>query len=317
MVLVGAGQMGSRHARVLAQSPDCRLVRLVDPVEAVGRPVAERYGVAWAPELDDLRGVDAVVVAAATPAHHDVAGRVLDLGLPLLVEKPLATTLAQSEDLVRRAAAADVPLMCGLLERFNPAVRTAREIVGDVVQVTALRHSPFVPRITTGVATDLLIHDVDLTLRLLAADPTSVKAQFGYFHDTSLAAHAEDCADVTLGFASGAVATISASRVSQHKVRQLSIMELDRLVEVDLLRNDVTVYHHVEHSLPHDGGGGFRQQTVIEIPSMPYSQEPLAAQLAHFLGLLGGAGDVVAERESILPAHRVVDRATTSAATDS
>lgn len=190
--------------------------------------------------------------------------------------KPLAATYEQSVDLVDRASRTGVPLMCGLLERYNPAVRTAREFAGDVWQVNGIRHSPFVSRIATGVATDLLIHDVDLAIGFVGAEPVRVRGEFGYFNSASRANEAEDCADAVLRFDSGAVATISASRVSQRKIRQLSLLEADRLIEIDLLRRDITIYRHIADDMPADRDG-YQQQTVIEIPTIRYSEEPLGA----------------------------------------
>lgn len=312
IALVGSGRMGSLHARVIAQSPRAELAVLVEPRRDQGEAVAERYGCDWVPEIDDLSGIDVVVVAAATPAHYEIASRVLEDGKPLLMEKPLAATYEQTSDLVKRAEAKDVPLMCGLLERFNPAVRTAREFAGEVWQVNGIRHSPFVSRISTGVATDLLIHDVDLAISFVGSEPDSVAGEFGYFHPASKENRAEDCADAILRFDSGAVATISASRVSQRKIRQLSLLESDRLIEIDLLRRDITIYRHIDDDMPTDRDG-YQQQTIIEIPTIRYSEEPLSAQLNHFLDLIEGVGDAGAERVSILPAHRAVEEATRSA----
>lgn len=312
IALVGAGRMGSLHARVLTESPAVTLARVVEPDAAQGRTVADRCGADWTPDFTDLAGIDAVVIAAATPAHYDLAARVLDLGKPLLVEKPLAATYKETLDLVERAEAAELPLMCGLLERFNPAVRSAREFVGDVWQVTGMRHSPFVSRIPTGVATDLLIHDLDLAIGFVGSEPVQTRAEFGYFHPSSVDNRAEDCADAVLRFESGAVASISASRLSQRKVRQLSLLEAERLIEIDLLRHDITIYRHVDEEITADGAS-YHQQTIIEIPTVRYSEEPLTAQLAHFVDLLDGSGDVVAERNSILPSHRAVHEATVSA----
>ncbi|ALU67971.1 oxidoreductase [Prescottella equi] len=312
IALVGSGQMGSLHARVIAQSPLCELDLLIEPREEQGKAVAARFDTRWAADFDSLDGIDAVVIAAATPAHYELAGRVLDLGKPVLVEKPLAATYEQSVDLVDRSRASGVPLMCGLLERFNPAVRTAREFSGDVWQVNGIRHSPFVSRIPTGVATDLLIHDIDLAIGFAGSEPSLAKGEFGYFHPTSVQNRSEDCADAVLRFGSGAVATISASRISQRKIRQLSLLEADRLIEIDLLRRDITIYRHIDDNMPTDRDG-YQQQTVIEIPTIRYSEEPLAAQLTHFLGLVQGTGDADGERASILPAHRAVHEVTESA----
>lgn len=312
VALIGSGRMGSLHARVLNNSDRCELAVLVEPREDHGRSVSERFGCNWAPDFDDLDGIDAVVVAAATPAHYDIASRVLQSGTPLLVEKPLAATFEQSVELVELSRKMGIPLMCGLLERFNPAVRTAREFVGDVWQINGIRHSPFVSRISTGVATDLLIHDVDLAILLTGSEPTSAVGEFGFFHRSSRDNRAEDCADAVLRFDSGAVATISASRISQRKIRQLSVLESDRLIEIDLLRRDITVFRHIDDDMPTDRDG-YQQQTIIEIPTIRFSEEPLSAQLNRFLDLVDGHPDIDSERASILPAHRAVDQVTSAA----
>lgn len=313
VAVVGVGTMGALHARVVQSSPRAELAVVVEPQESLGRAVAERFGARWAPDLSGLAGVDAVVVAAATSAHHAIALELIAAGLPLLVEKPLADSLADGEELVAAAAAADVPLMCGLLERFNSAVVTAAGLTRDPVHVSAQRHSPYAPRIPTGVAWDLLVHDVDIALRLMGSPPCAVEAQFGYFHPAS-AAGAEDLAEVQLSFPRGQLAALSASRIGQRKVRTITITEVDRAIEVDLLRQAVTIYRHVANEAVTDDGLGYRQQTVIEIPMMANLGEPLAAQLSHFVDLVEGAADHAAEREGILPAHRVVARALDAAA---
>lgn len=312
VALIGAGSMGALHARVLSQSTRCVLVRLVEQREDTGRETADRYGARWTPDFTELDGIDAVVIAAATEAHYDLATRVIELGKPLLVEKPLAPTYRQSEELVALAARRGLPLLCGLLERFNPAVRTARQFVGDVVQVHAVRHSPFVSRIKTGVATDLLIHDVDLAIGFVGELPANIKGSFGYFHPSSKENGSEDSADATMSFPGGALATISASRVSQRKVRQLSLLELDRLIEIDLLRRDITVYRHVADA-PAMDKVGYKQETVIEIPTILQSAEPLAAQLDHFLDLVSSQAESGGVEPDVLSAHLAISKAAESA----
>jgi predicted dehydrogenase len=297
--------MGSHHARVITQSDRADLTYLADPRAEAGRALADRYGANWVPALPDLSDVDAVVVAAATEAHYDVAMEVLNQDRGLLIEKPVSDSLLKTREIVDAAGARDLPLMCGLLERYNPAIMTAKSLVSDPLHLVATRHSPYAPRIRTGVAWDLLIHDVDLAINFMNAVPISVDARSGFFHPDS-APHSEDVVETVLGFESGALAHISASRVGQRKIRQLSVYESDRLVEVDLLRRDVVIYRHVsENSV--DDGRGYRQQTVIEIPEMTSSQEPLAAQFSHFLDILEGTADAADERASILPPHEVID----------
>lgn len=306
VMLVGAGSMGSLHARVLAQSDRVNLVGVVEPREEPGRAVAERYGTTWTPEVGSLSNVDAVVVAAATPTHHKLALDVLGQDVPLLVEKPVCDDLAATEEVVQLAATRGVPLMCGLLERYNPAVLTAAALLEGPVHVTASRHSPYAPRIKTGVGWDLLVHDVDLAIRCFGGiEPARVSSGAGYFHPASERG-AEDVVETVLNFPDGGMANVSASRVGQRKVRTLTINEVDRMVELDLLRRDVTIYRHVSHDAVTADGLGYRQQTVIEIPELVTAREPLAAQLDRFLDIVRGAIDPVEERESILPAHRVV-----------
>ncbi|WP_270886432.1 Gfo/Idh/MocA family protein [Pedococcus sp. 5OH_020] len=306
VALVGAGSMGSLHARVISGHEATVLTTVVDASPDAGKAVADRFGATWAADLDGLGDVDAVVVAAATEVHHLLGLQVLDRGLPLLMEKPLADSLAHSEDLVLRAAKSDTPLMCGLLERYNPGIVTAMQVLGEPLHITAQRHSPYVARIRTGVASDLLIHDVDIVIRMMGAEPTTVEGSLGYLHPES-AEGSEDVAETMLSFdKNNAVANISASRMSQRKVRGFVVSELERLIEIDMLRNAVTIYRHVLGENTEDGLS-YKQQTIIEIPQLVTNREPLAAQLDRFVALARGEVDAAEEREGILPAHRVVE----------
>lgn len=304
VALVGSGSMGRNHARVIATGDRTELSIVIDPDETVGRKAAELYGTTWAPDMTGLEGVDAAVIAAPTEFHFDLTRQVIDAGLPLLVEKPLCPSLAQTQELVDASAAAGTPLMCGLLERFNPAVQVAMRMVDSPVYVRAARHSPYAPRIRTGVAWDLLVHDVDLVIRTFGGGhPTSVDVKAGQFHASSVPG-AEDVVEATMSFAGG-IASVSASRLGQMKVRSMVIQELDRMIEIDLLRRGLTSYRHATIEAD-EGYSGFRQVTEMEVPEIA-GPEPLVGQLNHFVDLVEGKGDVDAERESFLPAHRVVD----------
>jgi predicted dehydrogenase len=305
IALIGAGAMGSLHARVIAQSQDAQLVCVVDPDRAVGEALADRWRSKWLPQLESFRGIDGVVVASPTSSHGGWAARALDADTPVLVEKPISDDLLLTDALIARAGARGVPMTCGFLERFNAALCTALEIVEAPVFVMTVRHSNHLSRIRTGVSYDLLIHDVDLVLRMAGRTPDSLSAHFGFVHPESPIG-AEDLAEATLRFKGGMLATLSANRISQRKVRTLVVNELERMVEVDLVRQDVTVCRYIEGEWLEGHGAGVRQTAVIDIPVVQNMREPLASQLDHFIALASGRIDAGAELATLRAPHAVV-----------
>lgn len=300
--------MGRNHARIIAESPRADLAVVIDPFEKSGAPLAATYDAAWAPAIDAISDVDMVVVAASTEHHYGIARDVIAAGLPLLVEKPVCPSLEQTQEILERSRLAGTPVMCGFLERYNPAVIAARRMIDTPLYVRAVRHSPYAPRIKTGVAWDLLVHDVDLISQIFGGrEPDSVTVQSGCFHPDSVPG-AEDIVDVTLGFDGAGLASASASRLGQRKVRSLLVQTLTSMVEIDLLRRGVTLFRHSTVDETPAGGAGFRQVTEMEVPEIT-GREPLATQFDRFLDLAAGELDADAERRGILPAHRIVEHA--------
>lgn len=306
--LVGAGTMGALHARVLATSHRTQLTWVHDHNPATARAVADRHSSRVA-ETVDLSCVDAVVVAAPTQFHHELGLEILQNRTPMLMEKPLGNTMTEVDDLLTEAERQDTPIMCGLLERFNPAVRTAFELSRSPLHFRSTRHSPMTERIQTGVGGDLLIHDLDLAIRLFGEKPTTAIGLTDRTGDTD--GGVEDIVEAILRFGTYGVASLSASRRSQRKIRSMMIAEADRLIEVDLLRQDVTIYRHVLES-PTEDDLGYRQQTIIDVPVLRYHGEPLMMQLEHFANLVEGEVDHTVERESIHPPHAVLHSLSTT-----
>ncbi|MEV8337727.1 Gfo/Idh/MocA family oxidoreductase [Leucobacter sp. NPDC077196] len=305
VVLFGAGSMGRNHARIIANSSRANLVGIVDPFETNGRAATDAFGGEWYAAAEPaLKHADAVVVAASTEYHYDIAREILDAGLPVLIEKPICPSLEQTEEILATAEQRGVPVQCGFLERFNAGVIAAQSLIEEPVYARAERHSPYWSRIKTGVAWDLLVHDADLISRMFGSQsPERVNAELGYFHPESLE-NAEDVIDLTLRFPGNGIASASASRIGQRKVRRLTIQSLDSMVEVDLLLRGVTKYRHanIESTIGH---AGFKQMTEMEVPEVS-GAEPLAAQFDHFVDLVEGRIDMDEERRSILPAHRII-----------
>lgn len=305
VVLFGAGTMGRNHARIISTSSRANLVGIVDPFEQNGRAATEQFGGEWFPAAEEaLKRADAVVVAASTEYHYDIAREILDAGLPVLIEKPICPSLEQTEEILGTAEKRGVPVQCGFLERFNAGIIAARQLIEDPVYVHAERHSPYWARIKTGVAWDMLVHDADLISNLFGAQtPDRVNAELGFFHPESMPG-AEDVIDMTLRFPGGGIASASASRIGQRKVRRLTVQSLTSMVEVDLLLRSVTKYKHSNIEATTEGAG-FRQMTEMEVPEVS-GLEPLAAQFEHFADLVAGKVDMDEERRSILPAHRII-----------
>jgi predicted dehydrogenase len=302
--LVGAGTMGANHARVIGDSPDASLAVVVDPDLTRAAALAGSDAHATA-DVQAVFGCDAVVVASPTESHAGIALELLAAGVPLLVEKPLSADLASVHAMVDASKAGDVALMCGFVERFNAAVMTARALLDESpIHILSMRHSPLAPRITTSVVYDLLIHDIDLAVRLSRGEIVASVTGGDWQHPESGVAEVADC---TLRFTNGMVATLSASRRSQRKIRSLLVTTAEQLVEVDLLRQDVTVYRNVGQSQVGDTPT-YRAETVVDIPFVRHAGEPLALQLAHFVALVRGEKDPSEERESILEPHRISAR---------
>jgi len=306
IALVGAGSMGENHARVIAQSAHAQLGVVVDTDGARAERLAARWGAPSAADLEAARSCDAVVVAASTDSHVEIGRLLLEGGMPLLIEKPMATSSREVEALCALASARGLPLMCGFVERFNAVVGTlAGSLEGDLVHVMTLRHSPAAPRAGSSVVWDLLIHDIDLVLGLCGwREPVEVGSQSMVPPGRTVS----ELADCTLRFGGGPIATLSASRMSQRKLRSLQVTTTEAVYDVDLLRQDVTVYRHVSAEYMMVASPRFRSETVIDIPFVRHAGEPLALQLQHFIDIIEGRAEAGAEIASILPAHRIAER---------
>ena len=307
VAVVGAGQMGSSHARVVSESDDAELAVVIDIDAAAAARTADRHGARSSTDLTDAMDCDAVIVASSTAARREIVVPLLEAGRPLLVEKPFAPCLAEMEALLALAEAKDIPVMCGFVERFNASFRTAVQILdAPPVHLLAVRHSPPATRIASSVVNDLMLHDLDVAQRLFGPVEGRV---VGAACVRPASSRWNEIADCTIAFGDGAVATLSANRMGQRKVRSLSIHTGHQLVEVDLLRQDVTVYRNVSQEMALSGGGlGYRSSTEIELPFVRHTGEPLSLQFAHFLALVRGTADHQEERRQIRPAHVLAEQ---------
>lgn len=238
VAVVGVGHLGKIHARILAGLPQFSLVGLVDPVADNLAQATTTYGVPGFREPRELRGkVDAAVIATPTRFHHMVAGELIEQGIHLLIEKPLASTYAQACELVDLARRQGTVLQVGHVERFNPAFAAALPHLGPPKYVTAVRRSGFSFRSTDiGVVMDLMIHDIDLVLSLVRSPLRHVEAI-----GLALFGQHEDVANARLAFENGCVVELNASRASRLPARTMDIWSGRALASLDFTTRTVSL----------------------------------------------------------------------------
>jgi predicted dehydrogenase len=235
--VVGVGYLGRFHAQKYAQLPGVTLVAVADPNAAARDAVAAELQTAAVADWRELLGrVDAVSIVTPTPLHHSVARAFLEAGAHVLVEKPMTVTVAEADDLIAAAKAAGRVLQVGHLERFNAAVQAIEGIVVRPRFVECTRLAPFKQRGTdVSVVLDLMIHDIDLVQSIVRSPVASVDAI-----GTSVFSDDLDIVNARLRFASGAVANVTASRVSLKTERKLRLFQDDAYLSIDLQQKILT-----------------------------------------------------------------------------
>ncbi len=282
------GAFGRNHARVyheLAQQDgNVELVGIVDADPARAAAVAREFGAQAFASLGDLKGkVDAASVAVPTVEHLAVARSLMQAGVDVLIEKPLATTLDEADELIRLAKQTGRVGQVGHLERFNPAVRATAGIVTRPMFFEVHRLSVFGPRaLDVDVVLDLMIHDLDIVLSFVRSPVKEVRAV-----GLPILSGKVDIANVRMEFDSGCVANFTASRVSTERVRKLRFFQPQQYVSVDYTRQDVLVFT-VEGkggvTAAMAGGAGSHPSSGIQIMKPEVTrEEPLHAELRAFL----------------------------------
>lgn len=229
--VIGTGALGFHHARLLRRMPGVLFAGIYDTNPVRAADVARQLTTVAHASLDGLLdGVDAVTVAVPTPAHAAVGLAVLERGVALLMEKPLADSIAGAEALVARAAERGAPLQVGHVERFNRAVRAAAPHLDEPRFLQVDRLAPFQPRGTdVAVILDLMIHDLDLVLELVRSRVSDVRAT-----GVAILTPHVDIANARIEFANGAIANVTASRVSRERTRKLRIFQPTGYFSLDL-----------------------------------------------------------------------------------
>jgi predicted dehydrogenase len=238
VAVVGAGRLGGFHAQKLARHDAVELVAVADPVAAARERIATECGTQSVADYRQLVGrIDAAVIAAPTPLHHSIARDLLDRGVHLLVEKPLTVSAAEADDLVRIARRKGLVLQVGHVERFNPALTAAAELLREPRYLEAVRSGTFTFRsMDVGVVLDLMIHDIDLVLSLVRSPVCRIDAV-----GTPVLTSHEDTATARIEFANGCVASLSACRVGHEAVRRMHVWSAGGFAGIDFAARKATL----------------------------------------------------------------------------
>ncbi|MCX7325736.1 MAG: Gfo/Idh/MocA family oxidoreductase [Hyphomicrobiales bacterium] len=288
--VIGVGSMGRNHARILASSPTVDLVGIVDPDPDARRQIASMAQAEAMADVEEAiaRGIDAAIVAVPTVQHHDVARRLIDAGVHVLIEKPIAATSAEAHDLIDRAAAKGTILTVGHVERFNPAIRTLYEAIGgeDIISIAISRVGPFPPRISdVGIVTDLGVHDIDLIRWLSGSEIVEHQSLL-----TRARGQHEDIAFLQFRLANGALAHINTNWLTPFKERRISVSTAKRFIVCDMLLRTVNEFSgFMPDGLPDRLAQGSFVSRSLSVPFV----EPLRAEIDAFIDAIRGRGPVM------------------------
>jgi len=271
VAVIGVGALGSRHARLYASLPQAELIGVADTDLVRARSIGQKYGVPATADYRELMSrVRAASVTVPTVAHRQVAVDLMEAGIDVLVEKPMAASAEEAGEMLALAQERNIVLGVGHTERYNPAVEAVIEYCRDPRFIEVHRLASFSPRsLDIDVVFDLMIHDLDVVASLVRSEVRQVEAI-----GVAVLTERADIANARLRFESGCVANLTASRISQDKMRKLRVWEKDSYVSLDYLDQEAWSYRLVE---------GEGRPTIVRKRLSVENEEPLKRELEDFL----------------------------------
>ena len=308
--VIGVGSMGRNHARVYRELPSAKLVGVADADRDRAREVARTYDTKVMGPEELLEAVDGVSIAAPTRFHFELARAAIDRGVHVLVEKPFVDRVENGRTLIDLAEDAGVTLQVGHIERFNPAIRSLADIVPDldVIAIDAMRLGPPIDRdIDVNPVLDLMIHDIDIVRSVVDGEVTDVNAT---------SSKDDPYVTATVEFDNGVIGTLKASRITQRKVRTLSVTAREGEVSVDYIDQSIEIHRQSFPEYVQDNGDlRFRRQNIVERPTVE-NGEPLKSELEAFLEAARDGHEPIVTAEDGLRALRIAQEITDAATVD-
>jgi predicted dehydrogenase len=300
VAVVGVGYLGRHHARILGALPGVELAAVVDVNRPRAEEVAAANGTRACFDYRELLGsVDAVTIAVPTALHAAIGGAFLDAAVPALVEKPLARSVEEADQLLAAAQRGGATLAVGHTERFNPAVVAATPLLADPRFIEVHRLGTFPERsLDIDVVFDLMIHDLDVVLSIVKADVDSVEAV-----GVPVLTPRVDIANARIRFANGCIANVTASRISRDRVRKIRFFQPAAYLSIDYAAQKIELYRL-------ERGGGTASIAGGEVPVV--NEEPLKRELVDFVDAVRSGRDPIVTgvqgRRALSLAQQIVDR---------
>ncbi len=286
--VIGLGRMGQHHCRINASLRQAQFAGVYDINPDITASIAQRFEVKNFASVDELLShVDAVTIATPTPTHFDFLLKCIDHRVHILVEKPITESLTEAEELAEIARGYDRVIQVGFIERFNPAYQELKNVLEglSVLAVNFRRLSPFYGSNTdVDVVLDLMIHDLDLMLDLVGSNLSSLSACGLSPLGTALDHVVAQC-----WFDSNQLVTLTASRITEQKIRSIEVTAREAYLEADLLNKRISVFRGSkgEYLNQNKHGVKYRQENIIEQILVP-NVEPLMVEIQHFLQCIMG-----------------------------
>lgn len=273
--VIGVGYLGAYHAEKYAQLDHVELVAVADTRGERAREIADRYGVAAHTDYRELLGhIELASIVVPTECHYRVARDCLESGVHILVEKPVTQTVEQADALIALAKSKARVFQVGHLERFNPALLALKDQLNSPVFIESHRLAPFKPRGTdVSVVLDLMIHDIDIILNIVASPLTDIRAT-----GVPVLTEEIDIGNARLEFASGCVANVTASRVTRHPLRKIRVFQPDQYIAIDYLERSIALSRKTRRD------GEPEELPQIETTTMKFDQaDALALEISAFV----------------------------------
>ncbi len=275
--VVGVGRLGQHHARNYYENPRCELVGVADIDAAQGDRIARAYRCKAYKDFHDLIGkVDAMSVAVPTVAHFEVASELMKAGVHCLVEKPICNNLKDAERLIKLSHQYNLILQVGHIEHFNVAVQKMKSLLTTPRWIECHRLGPYDPRVKdVGVVLDLMIHDVDIILRIVNKPIESIEAV-----GVPIISPNEDIANARIRFEKGCIANITVSRVTPKPMRKIRIWQEDMYISLDYRKQQMEIHRREKVENPRKDEPPWK---IVSTRTRLHKEEPLKLELDHFL----------------------------------